>query len=97
MKTPYQSVRGGFDFINTAKDLSLEVWTQYLTKIYTMRKGETPRNTHNKENSPKNYKTNAQKDTMSFIVFLKPFEEKLVELLILAQKWPLYHNFHDFE
>lgn len=87
VKSPYQSVRGGFDFINTAKDLSLEAWTQYLTKIYTMRKGETPRNTHNKENYQYNYKANAQKDTISFTGFLKPFEEKLVELLILAQKW----------
>lgn len=62
VKSPYQCVRGGFDFINTAKDLSLEGWTQYLTRIYAMRRGSA----HNKEKSLTAHKGSSQQEGMSF-------------------------------
>lgn len=56
VKSPYQSVRSGFDFINTAKEVSLEVWGQQLLGIYRMRKGESIKCSQNKENLVVNHK-----------------------------------------
>jgi hypothetical protein len=66
VKSPYQSVRSGFDFINTAKEVSLELWGKQLLGIYRMRKGESNKCSQNKENLVVNHKGHIQGDGMNF-------------------------------